>query len=96
MFAFVACFDISDDRLRRKVGQRLGHFGIRVQRSVFEIAVNTHEELAALKLEIEAWIDDDDNDDNNLRFYPLCKTCRKKACDHHGERVAAFPAAVVV
>lgn len=96
MLAFVACFDISDDRLRRKVGQRLGHFGVRVQRSVFEIAVNSHDELTALKLEIAAWISDDENDEDNLRFYPLCKACRKKACDHQGERVASFPAAVVM
>lgn len=96
MLAFIACFDITDDRLRRRIGQRLGHFGVRVQRSVFEIALNSNEELAALKAEIKTWIEDDDNDEDNLRFYPLCKTCRKKACDHQGDRVAEFPAAVVL
>lgn len=94
MLAFVACFDITDDRLRRRVSRRMGHFGVRVQRSVFEIAVNSTEELAALKSEVQAWMDEEDEDD--LRFYPLCKACRKKASDVHGQRVAGFPAAVVL
>ncbi len=87
------CFDITDDRLRRRVSRRLEHFGPRVQRSVFEIAVNSKEELTALKSELREWMDDEEDD---LRFYPLCKGCRKKACDVHGQRVAEFPAAVVV
>jgi len=36
---YVASFDISDGRLRRRVGDLLLRYGERVQRSVFEIMV---------------------------------------------------------
>ena len=39
MEVYVACFDISDDRQRTRVGKVLLRHGDRVQKSVFEIAV---------------------------------------------------------
>lgn len=92
MLVYVACFDISDDRLRRQVSRRLEHFGIRVQRSVFEVSVRTQEQLLALQNELREWIEEDDD----LRFYPLCRACRQKSKDIFGQRVAEFPAAVVI
>jgi len=94
MLAYVACFDISDDAIRRNVGRRLEHFGHRVQRSVFEISVDSPDELEKLRLELLDWIDEEGVDD--VRFYPLCRECRRKAQDANGLRIAEFPAAVIV
>ncbi|WP_456377578.1 CRISPR-associated endonuclease Cas2 [Thiolapillus sp.] len=93
MLAYVACFDISDDAIRRNVSRRLEHFGCRVQRSVFEISVESADELEKLRLELLEWIDAEEVDD--VRFYPLCRECRQKARDVRGRRVAEFPAAVI-
>jgi len=49
MLAFLVCFDISDDRMRYRVGKELAHYGLRVQRSVFEITLRSGEELTALR-----------------------------------------------
>ena len=92
MLAFLVCFDISDDRMRYRVGKELAHYGLRVQRSVFEITLRSGEELTALQKTLRPWVEDDDD----LRFYPLCRACRQKAISVDGARVAAFPAAVLV
>ena len=94
MLAYVVCFDISDDAIRRAVGRRLEHFGHRVQRSVFEVSVENPGEMGALRQELLAHIEEEEEDD--IRFYPLCRECRRKAVNAQGMRVAEFPAAVVV
>ena len=37
MSLFIAAYDIADDRRRRRVSRVLSGFGLRVQRSVFEV-----------------------------------------------------------
>lgn len=96
MHVYIACFDISDDTLRRRVSRRLEHFGLRIQRSVFEISVRSNDQLKCLQEELAQWLTDEANDEDDLRFYPLCRSCRQQACNHEGERVAQFPAAVVL
>jgi len=91
MQTYVACFDISDDRIRRSVSRRLEHFGCRVQRSVFEISVDSPKGLEELRQELLGWIEDEDD----VRFYPLCRECRRKSQNAQGMRVAAFPAAII-
>ncbi|MGH8557297.1 MAG: CRISPR-associated endonuclease Cas2 [Methylococcales bacterium] len=92
MQTFVACFDITDDRIRRLVSRRLEHFGIRVQRSVFEISVKSPVQLEKLKKELNDWIEPGDD----IRFYNLCLSCRKKSCDCTDKRIAEFPSSVVI
>ncbi len=92
MKTYLACFDISDDKARRLVGRRLEHFGTRVQRSVFEVSAKSQNEVDRLQKELLDWIDPEDD----VRFYPLCRDCRKKSQDVRGNRVAAYPAAIVV
>ena len=94
MHAYVVCFDISDDATRRNVGRRLEHFGRRVQRSVFEVSVDNSAEMEALRKELLEQIEGEEEDD--IRFYPLCRQCREKAVNAQGMRVASFPSAVVV
>ncbi len=92
MNTFLECFDISDDKIRRMVSKRLEHFGVRVQRSVFEVSFHSIDELNALKIIINDWIEDCDD----VRFYALCLACRSLSHTVDDKRVAEFPASVVV
>lgn len=92
MKAYLACFDITDDRTRRQVGLQLLEYGQRVQRSVFEISVTRPEELERIREGILPLLDPDDD----VRFYALCEHCRKGSKNAEGERIASFPAAVVL
>jgi CRISPR-associated protein Cas2 len=92
MQAYLACFDVSDDRVRYRVGKYLGEFGVRVQKSVFEIAVEKPDELELLRRELRPMLESGDD----LRFYALCRSCRQKSHDVDGLRVAEFPAALIV
>ena len=92
MQAYLACFDITDDRTRYRVGKCLGEFGVRVQKSVFEIALEQPEELELLRRELRPMLESGDD----IRFYALCRSCRRKSHDIDGLRVAEFPAALII
>lgn len=86
MDAWIVCFDITDDRARRTVGRQLARHGRRVQRSVFEILVRSPAELDAVREQLRSLLTDDDD----LRFYPLCRTCRTRAHDADEMPAARF------
>ena len=65
MHTWLVCFDITDDRNRRRVGDLLEEYGLRVQRSVFEISLESAQELAGLRYRLQCWLDTGDD----LRFY---------------------------
>ncbi len=92
MHTYLACFDISDDKQRRAVSRRLEHFGLRVQYSVFEISVETPEQLKDLKAELKEKVENTDD----IRFYHLCAACRKKSAAVDDHRIAQYPAAIVI
>ncbi len=92
MEVYVACFDISDDSLRRRVGDLLLHYGERVQRSVFEIVVRNRHDLEKLQDELRILLGDDDD----IRFYRLCAACRQSSTTLDGEDIADFPAVVIL
>ncbi len=92
MHTYLACFDISDDKQRRTVSRRLEQFGLRVQYSVFEISVKNQLELDGLKQELKQSIEIDDD----IRFYHLCLSCRKKSKTVEDKRIAQYPSAVVI
>jgi CRISPR-associated protein Cas2 len=92
MEVYVACFDIVDDALRRRVGNCLLGYGQRVQRSVFEIVVRDRGDLDRLRQELRALVGDDDD----IRFYRLCVSCRQSSESLDGSAVADFPAVVIV
>lgn len=92
MPCYVACFDITDDRTRDRVATRLLAVGDRVQKSVFEIRVDSLPTLRALVTELGALLGTDDD----LRFYRLCLDCRKGSCDARGGAIATFPSTVIV
>ena len=92
MHTYLACFDITDDHNRRKVGWLLERYGLRVQGSVFEIAVESPAHLERLKKKLLPYLAAEDD----LRFYHLCLSCRTQSFDAQGKRVAQYPVWVVV
>lgn len=92
MHTYLVCFDISNDEQRRKVGILLATYGIRVQRSVFEIALDSTTQLHTLKRDLQPYLATEDD----LRFYHLCVHCRQNSFDMNNQRLAQFPTWVVV
>jgi len=87
-----ACFDISDDRLRERVGKVLLGYGGPAQKTVFEIAVKDPGELGEIRGRLIDMVEEDDN----IRFYRLCAACRTDSGTLSGDPVAQFPAVVIV
>ncbi|PIE40284.1 MAG: CRISPR-associated endonuclease Cas2 [Gammaproteobacteria bacterium] len=92
MRVYLACFDIEDDRNRRKLGDLLLTYGDRVQHSVFEISVKDEGALEHLCRQCESYVEETDS----LRFYWLNKESRSKSRDIWGEPIAQFPAAILL
>jgi CRISPR-associated protein Cas2 len=92
MEIWLICFDISDDRIRNRVGKLLLGYGQRVQRSVFEIAVNNRAQLDQIRHELDGMVEDE----RDLRFYRLCADCRGVSQTLDGEPVAHFPAVIIL
>lgn len=86
------CFDISDDRIRTRVGKRLLRHGERVQKSVFEIAVKDAAELEEIRSALRGIVEEE----KNIRFYRLCAACRGISTSLDGNRVGWFPAVVIL
>ncbi len=93
MQAYLACFDISDDQIRDRAGRLLLQHGNRVQRSVFEVSFRNETELVQLKLQLRE-LPLEDGDD--IRFYALCRSCRRACHRLDDQRIARFPAAVIL
>lgn len=72
---YVVAFDISDDRVRKKVADLLEAVGLRVQRSLFEVELKNLQELHRLKQEIFELID---KRKDSVRFYFQDKEAIKK------------------
>ena len=92
MHIYLACFDIIDDKNRDRAGKKLLAYGERVQKSVFEIALRRPQELEEIRQKLRPLLEEGDD----LRLYRLCADCRSQSSDIKGERLAQFPAAVVV
>ncbi len=72
---FVVCFDISDDKIRRKAVKCLKSFGYRVQKSVFECPDLNEEQFLRMKDELDNAID---HECDTVRYYFLCRDCLQK------------------
>jgi len=92
MEVYLVCFDISDDRIRNRIGKRLLRHGERVQKSVFEISVKNTSELEEIRRALREIADEE----QNIRFYRLCASCRGASGTLDGDRVAHFPAVVIL
>jgi len=89
---FLVCFDISDAKVRQRVGKILLAYGKRVQHSVFEIAVHSSAELQQLQQRLSTLL----REEKELRFYHLCMDCRKKSERIDGLPLATMPAVVIL
>ena len=66
---YIIAYDITDDRRRRKIDKFLSGIGVRVQESVFEACLKTHQ-LTSVKNQLL--------DLDNVRIYRQCANC--EAC----------------
>ena len=102
MLTYLVCFDIDDDKIRRKVGTTLLAYGNRVQYSVFEIQVRTDSMLRQLKTELTDIISrytcdkDDVNESIDIRFYYLNKVTLARSSTLNDEAIGLFPSATIL
>lgn len=92
MKCYLVCFDIQEDRTRRRVGKLLAHYGERVQYSVFEVAFNRPADLDTVRDQAQEMLESGDD----IRFYYLNHEARQQSYDGAGQPVAQFPAAVII
>lgn len=72
----VVSYDVVDDKRRLKMAQALLDFGAeRVQRSVFECYIEPRQ-LERLQGRLRRWLD---AEEDSVRFYVLCESCRPRA-----------------
>ena len=81
----LVCYDIPDDRRRKKVAKALAGLGRRVQYSVFLVHRAGSAEIAATLSPLLRPAEDD------VRIHPLCGTCEPKAVLLGRAREAALP-----
>ncbi len=72
---WVVCYDVADDRRRRRVERALLGLGQRVQYSVFECLLTYPE----ARFQLGAIADELEKDADSLRAYPLCAWCAEEA-----------------
>jgi CRISPR-associated protein Cas2 len=89
---YLVCFDISDSKVRNRVGKYLGAFGSRIQESVFEVDFDDADAVAYVQNKLVAWLADSDD----LRFYCLCRNCRLKSYTVKQQRIANLPSLVLI
>ena len=85
MNTWLICFDIEDDKTRRRVSRLLEKWGIRVQKSVFECRFKTPDRKKILMRQLVAVLTDSPEKHPNIRFYPLSRDTWKQAHDIHGQ-----------
>jgi len=81
---YLVAYDIPDDGTRQEVSDLLESYGIRVQRSLFELRLKSRKEFRTLTEKLSALID---KEADSVRFYSQCFTCAAKA-----EELGNFPA----
>jgi CRISPR-associated protein Cas2 len=88
----VVSYDIPDDRRRNRVCKLLKDYGERAQYSVFECALR-RKDLKRLRERLKPLLVLEEDD---VRFYRLCETCRRKAVVWGHKKRRRWEEAVVV
>lgn len=89
----VISYDISDDRIRYRVGEILLDYGVRVQRSVYECRL-TMDRFEEVRQKIEGFIQ---WETDSIRYYFLCGACEPRAMNvGYGRPPLAEPGSVIV
>ena len=77
---YLVCFDIVDDKDRRKAVKVLKEYGVWVQKSVFECANLTEKRFLRMKDQLDGTID---QNVDTVRYYFLCGACLERV-EHTG------------
>jgi len=88
---YLLAYDISDDKRRRKIARLCEAVAERVQYSLFE-AYLTSAELERLLKKTGRWLKEDQD---SLRVYTLCETCRGRILARGQGQVTAPPTVVI-
>lgn len=77
---YLICYDIADDKRRKKVSALLEEAAFRIQESVFVGEFTAHE-LKKIKAGIKnlAHVNGEKEAVDSVHIYPLCDACWKKA-----------------
>ncbi len=89
VYFYLACFDVQNDKLRRKVVKALLCHGYRIQGSVFELALSV-KELNRLTEKLQAYCQQFD-DPANIRFYRLSRKDLQHAIALDKAKIMDFP-----
>ena len=86
---YVVSYDISSDRMRRKVSKIMEDYGKRVQYSVFECNLDNKRLKQLYKKLVNVT---GDMQEGSIKFYPLCASCSEQIMtigieDKKGERL---------
>jgi len=68
---YVVCYDISDDKTRNLMSERLLDFGVRIQESVFECVLDEEAEERMVEHLDKVPLADTDR----VRIYRICQNC---------------------
>lgn len=71
---YLICYDVVQDRRRSRVSKVLEGYGIRVQKSVFECALNA-DQYAMVQRRLGQLIK---AEEDQVRLYPMTETIRRK------------------
>ena len=72
---YIISYDITSNKLRRKIAKELENYGIRVQYSVFECNLNKTrlKEVYAKMVHLMEGVEE-----GSIRIYELCQNCEQK------------------
>jgi len=85
-------YDIVDDKARRNVFELLKNHGEPIQFSVFECYL-TVERQRSLRSALLEFID---QEEDSLRWYPLCRWCQKEITVHGKDKITEDEAFYIV
>jgi CRISPR-associated protein Cas2 len=67
----IVCYDISDDRIRNEMSDRLLDYGVRIQESVFECVLDPYSYARMMESLDKVRLATSDK----LRIYKVCQNC---------------------
>ncbi len=68
----LVAYDIGDEKRLVRVAKILGDYGVRVQKSIFEVSFMSERFVGEMRSRIEKVID---IDEDGVKYFPLCGKC---------------------
>jgi CRISPR-associated protein Cas2 len=87
----VVSYDIADNKRRTRVAKKLKDFGVRVQYSVFECILEQNK-IDEMQKAVASLLSEEDS----VRIYYLCETCKKKIKSYGEKGVTEDPAVYII